>query len=206
MTEVEAKTWIREHFGASRENQLADFVALLVEEATLQNLISAATIDAIWARHIVDSAQLIGLAAQDHGLWVDIGTGAGLPGLVVALLTDRPTVLIEPRRLRAEFLLRAATKLCVADRVSVIVAKSISSTIARPASVISARAVAPLPALLAGALHLASRNTLWLLPKGRTAQSEVAAARATWQAAFHVEPSITDPSSGIIVARGVHRR
>jgi 16S rRNA (guanine527-N7)-methyltransferase len=71
------------------------------------------------------------------------------------------------------------------------------------AAIISARAVSELSALLSAALHCADSSTVWLLPKGRNAQSEVEAARATWQGVFHVEPSVTQSDSGIVVAREV---
>lgn len=206
MTEDDARDWLRQRFDVPRETTLARYVELLDAEAERQNLISSTTRETIWSRHIVDSAQLIGFAPDDGGPWADIGSGAGLPGMVVAILTERPVVLIEPRRLRVAFLEHVADTLGLADRVTVITAKSINATLPTPASVISARAVGALPGLFAGAAHLANRNTIWILPKGQAARSEVAAAKATWQGVFHVEPSITDASSGIIIARGVHRR
>ena len=71
------------------------------------------------------------------------------------------------------------------------------------AAVISARAYAPLPKLFASALHLSDKNSLWVLPKGRNAQNELEAARPAWQGMFHVEPSVTDADSAIIVAQAV---
>ena len=58
----------------------------------------------MWQRHVLDSAQLLPLAANHDGLWVDVGTGAGFPGMIIALATDRPVALVEPRRMRAQFL------------------------------------------------------------------------------------------------------
>jgi 16S rRNA (guanine527-N7)-methyltransferase len=77
---------------------------------------------------------------------------------------------------------------------------------ASPAAVVSARAVAELGQLFASAAHCSTGSTRWLLPKGRNAQSEVEAARKAWQGSFHVEPSITQPESGIVVAQEVRRR
>lgn len=203
MTEAEAREWIRERFGVSRETMLATYADLLVAEAGEQNLISGSTIDALWSRHLVDSAQLIPLAEGADGTWLDIGSGAGLPGLVVAILTDRPVVLAEPRSRRVAFLEACISTLGIADRVTIWPGKSETLRQGGPFSVISARAVAELPKLFAGALHLANADTLWVLPKGRNAQSEVAAARRVWQGSFHVEPSITQSDSGIVIARGV---
>lgn len=207
MTEQEARAWIRERFGVSRETALAHFAQLVRAESQRQNLISAATLDSIWTRHLVDSAQLVPLADKaGEGVWIDIGTGAGFPGVVVALLTDRPMALVEPRARRVEFLRVSVEALGIADRVQVIGSKVGSHRPAAPAAVISARAVAELGALFASAMHCSTGSTLWLLPKGRNAQSEVEAAGKAWQGSFHVEQSVTQPESGIVVARGVGPR
>lgn len=204
MTEDDARGWIRERFGVKGEERMAEFARLLVDESARQNLIAPSTLDSIWSRHIVDSAQLIGLAAENEGDWLDIGSGAGFPGLVVAALTERRTVLVEPRKRRVEFLQAAAEALGIANRVSVIAGKV--ESVSEPVAVISARAVAQLSALLASAIQCSRRRTLWILPKGRTAREEVAVAEQTWHGVFHVEQSITDPESLIVLAKGVSRR
>lgn len=200
MTEEEARDWLRKRFGVPRETELTRFSALLVDEATRQNLISAATIPTLWSRHLVDSAQLIEHAEGHAGTWLDIGSGAGLPGLVVAVLTDRQVTLVEPRKRRAEFLTRCAEALGVADRVR-IEARSVQQIDHEPAAVISARAVAPLAALLEMAHRHTSKTTLWILPKGRSVESEVAAARETWHGRFDLMPSVTDPDARIVLIR-----
>ncbi len=202
MTEDEARAWIRGRFGVSRETRLAAFVDLLVEEAARQNLIAPSTFDQIWARHIVDSAQLLAYVPRE-GLFLDIGSGAGLPGLVVALLRDAPVELVEPRKLRTEFLERAADSLGLTN-VTVRTAK-IERT-AGFAAVISARAVAGLDDLFRIAAHRSTSSTVWVLPKGRNAETEVEVARHAWHGSFHVEPSITAPDSLIVVAREVRPR
>lgn len=206
MTEDEARSWVRERFNVPRETQLSRFADILVAGASEQNLIAASTLPELWSRHLVDSAQLIPLAANSDGIWLDIGSGAGLPGIVVAVLTDRPVVLVEPRAKRVEFLQSAAEALGVADRVEVIGSKVESYRPAHPAAVVSARAVAELSKLFAGAQHCTDSSTVWVLPKGRNVQSEVEAARRSWQGVFHVEPSITSPDSGIVVAKRVRPR
>jgi 16S rRNA (guanine527-N7)-methyltransferase len=89
----------------SREtfDRLVAFVDLLRVAATQQNLVAPSTLETIWERHILDSAQLLRWTTPG-GSWADIGSGAGLPGLVIAILSSNPVTLIEPRRLRAEFL------------------------------------------------------------------------------------------------------
>ncbi len=204
MTEDEARDWIGAHFNVSRETQLQRFGEILRAESTRQNLISAASFDELWTRHFVDSAQLIPLAADaGEGAWVDVGTGAGMPGLVVAILIDRPVVMVEPRIRRVEFLRAAAEQLGIANRSTVVHGKIESYQPKQKAAIVSARAVAALPDLFRTTAHCTDSSTIWLLPKGRSVQSEVEAARAKWQGAFHVEPSITSPESGIVVARKV---
>jgi len=204
VTEDEARGWIREHFGVPRETLLARFVKIVAAEAPRQNLVSAATLPQIWRRHIVDSAQLLRLMPTNEGDWFDIGTGAGFPGLVVALLRDSPMVLVEPRRKRADFLGRCVAELGLESRVAVRAARA--EQVSGEATVISARAVAALPELLAATVHLSTKKTRWILPKGKSAREEVASAQATWHGVFHVEQSLTDPESLIILAEKVARR
>lgn len=205
MTEDQAREWVRTTFGASRENKLEAFADILRTASTQQNLISASTLDTMWSRHLVDSAQLIPLASDaPDGAWLDVGSGAGLPGIVVAALLDRPVVLVEPRAKRVEFLRDAAASLSLDVTVQHSKVEAYQPT--QPVAVVSARAVAELSQLLAGTHHCTSTSTVWVLPKGRNAQSEVEAARQKWQGSFHVEPSMTQPDSGIVVAKGVRPR
>lgn len=204
MTEEEAKAWLEESFSVSRETQqqLGQYVDLLLSEMDRQNLIAESTRAHVWARHIADSAQLLKLSADaSQGLWIDLGSGAGLPAIVVAILQERPVMMIETRRKRVEFLEHVIAELGL-DHASVHAGK-VEVAPAAQAAIISARAYAPLDRLLASALHLSTDKTTWLLPKGRNAQNELEAARPSWQGVFHVERSITDPDSAIIVARSV---
>ncbi len=202
MTEDEAREWIRDTQGVPRETKLARFVAMLREHAATQNLIAPSTLDHVWHRHIVDSAQLLQFAPA-QGDWLDIGSGAGLPGLVIAVAREAPVELVEPRRLRTAFLASVAADLALSN-IRIVTAK-IERT-SGIAAVISARAVASLDQLFRMAAHRADLTTIWILPKGRNARLEVEAARRTWQGSFHVEPSITAPDSLIVVARGVRPR
>lgn len=203
MTEEEARDWVSKRFGATAEAQLARFADLLVIASATQNLVAASTHATVWSRHIADSAQLVPLAAAVPGLWIDVGSGAGLPGLVAAMLSGRQTTLIEPRPRRAGFLRDAITALNLSDRVTVVVERV--ERFSAAAAVISARAVAPLDRLLTASVHCSTIDTLWLLPKGRTARNEVESLGGAWHGLFHVERSLTDPDSLIIVAKGVAR-
>jgi 16S rRNA (guanine527-N7)-methyltransferase len=204
VTEQEARAWLDQQFDVSRETweRLEAYVALLLAEMEQQNLIAESTRPHVWARHIVDSAQLIPLAAKaGEGQWIDLGSGAGLPGIVVAILTDRPVQMVESRRKRIDFLNGVIEHLGLA-RASVFGGRVETVPVAQ-AAVISARAYAPLPRLLESAVHLSTEKTVWVLPKGRNAQNELEAASRSWQGVFHVERSVTDADSAIIVAHAV---
>lgn len=208
MTEDEARQWLTSMLGVPRETMamLERYVALLLDEATRQNLIADSTRDHVWARHIVDSAQLLPLAeGAGAGPWIDLGSGPGLPGLVIAALSERPMILVESRRKRVEFLEHAAEAMGLASRVAVEGRRVEVLPDGLAAGVISARAFAPLDRLFMVAHRFSRSGTVWLLPKGRSAQSELEVVRGTWQGVFHVKQSVTDPDSAIIVARNVRR-
>ncbi len=208
MTEAEAQAWLEAHgwWTSPAGDRLRQLAALVLAEADRQNLISAASREAIWSRHIVDSAQLLPMSAPgSEGLWLDLGTGAGFPGLVIACLRDAPMKLIEVRPLRVAFLRHCAEALGL-PHVEVISGKVEQARFGEPAAVISARAYAPMDRLLASAHHLADENTIWLLPKGRKSEMELELARRDWQAVFHVEQSLTDPESRIVTIAQLSRR
>ena len=175
---------------------------MLREEAARQNLVSASTLDRLWDRHILDSAQLARFEPFGGATWVDIGSGAGLPGIVIACLVSGPVTLVEPRRLRSEFLHKVGESLQL--NVSVVLGRAERAE--GKYDVITARAVASLSQLLKISAHLSTRNTVWALPKGRSAERELAEAQEAWQGAFHVEQSVTDADSQIVVATGVRAR
>jgi 16S rRNA (guanine527-N7)-methyltransferase len=201
MNEEEAKA----ELNVSHETlaRLEAFVELLRAENERQNLVSRGSLEQVWARHILDSAQL--LRFDKGGTWIDLGTGAGFPGLIVAALRPSRTVLVEARKLRVEFLERAARVLDATERTEILCAK-VESIPVRRYDVISARAFAPLEKLLAIGERFSGDGTIWLLPKGRNAQTELEAAQASWQGEFRLEPSLTDPESWIIVAKQVRRK
>ncbi|MFL6737013.1 MAG: 16S rRNA (guanine(527)-N(7))-methyltransferase RsmG [Sphingomonas sp.] len=188
----------------SRETfeKIERYVALLREESLRQNLVSSATLERAWDRHILDSAQLVREEPRAGASWIDIGSGAGLPGIVIACLVKGPVTLVEPRRLRAEFLHKAIESLHLSARVLCCKAQRVEGSF----DVITARAVAPLTQLLKISSHLSTRKTVWALPKGRSAKRELAEARKAWQGSFRVEPSVTDAESFIVVGTEVRAR
>jgi 16S rRNA (guanine527-N7)-methyltransferase len=203
MTEDEARAWLAEQLAVPREtmDRLSRFIALLRAEADKQNLIAASTFDSIWSRHIVDSAQLLPLVGRAAGSWLDLGSGAGFPGLVVALLGRFDVTLVESRRKRTDFLTEVVRELDIAGAT---VAASRAETLPpKKFDVISARAFAPLDRLLALAHRFAPSAAAKSCPDRRSAASELEAVRGSWQGMFRIEPSVTDPEAAIIVATGV---
>lgn len=206
MTEDEAQAWLHEKLNVSREtmSELCRFIAFLKNEAQSQNLIAASTLESVWARHIVDSAQLLTLLPKADGeqkSWLDLGSGAGFPGLIVALLSDYKVCLVESRARRIDYLERAVQLLDLTDRVHVA-GCALEKLSAAQYDVISARAFAPLPRLLKNAARFSTENTLWLLPKGQNAVKELKEAQkmTEWsnRLDFAVTPSVTSGDAGIL--------
>ena len=191
--------------GLARLDRLA---AMVLEENSRQNLVSKPSEGMVWLRHLADSAQLLthvprgseALPAETSP-WLDLGTGAGFPGLVVAaLLPETKVVLVESRKKRVDWLSRAAEELGLANcRVE---GRRLEHVEGFSASVISARAFAPLGRLLALSARFSTRDTRWLLPKGRSAVQEVAALPEKCREMFHVEQSHTDAEAGLVIGTG----
>lgn len=173
-------------------DKLECYAALIREENERQNLVSRSTLESLWDRHIIDSAQLVRFGS---GSWLDIGSGAGLPGIVIACLVDGPVTLVEPRRLRAEFLQRAAAALDLDITVHLSKVEALKGRF----DSITARAVASADRILSLSQHLAHSDTKWVLPKGKSAQSELAEAQRNWHCEARVERSVTDPESAILI-------
>ena len=188
----------------SRETfeKLEAYVALLREESGRQNLIAASTLEQIWDRHIIDSVQLVRYEPHAGASWIDIGSGAGFPGIVIACIVSGPVTLVESRRLRAEFLHKVSESLALGGNVLCSKAERVEGKF----DAITARAVAPLTQLLKISAHLSTRKTVWALPKGRSAEAELVEAQRTWQGDFRVEPSATDAASFIVVGTEVRAR
>ena len=186
----------------SREtaDRLAHFRQLVTAENAVQNLVSPASFAEFDTRHIDDGVQLAALGKP--GSWCDVGSGAGLPGIVIAIVTGAPMTLIEPRKLRADFLRWAVAELGLDAQVAEMKAERVPAHFDN----ITARAVAELPRLFEITQHLAQRGTRWILPKGRNAKKELEAAQMSWQGSFTLVPSRTSDEATIIVAEGVRRR
>lgn len=202
MDEAAAKRWLAETLAVSRETfeRLDAFVRMLREENGRQNLVSSASLEHIYVRHIVDSAQLVMFAPKSEP-WLDLGSGAGFPGLIIAILRDTAITLIESRRLRSDWL-RHATETLGLDNAT-IVADRVERASLDNAAVITARAFATLPKLFALGHRFSDAKTVWLLPKGRSGVDELASSRGVWHCDASMQPSVTNPHSAIIIARNV---
>ena len=200
VSEDQARGWLSglPEWDVLAAERLERLIALLKEENDRQNLVAAATLPVVWQRHIVDSAQLLPHVPRGTDLsWLDLGTGAGFPGLVVAALRPEiEVVMVESRARRVEWLERARLTLGL-DKARVIGAR-LEQVESRAYQVISARAFAPLVRLLTLSARFSTKDTLYLLPKGRSAQQELSELQG-WNHLFHVEQSLTDPDAGVIV-------
>lgn len=195
-----ARDWLQglPECNAAAFARLEQLVLLLTAENRRQNLVSGASLAAVWQRHIADSAQLL-LHAQGKKLspWLDLGSGAGFPGLVIAALQPEwQVILVESRALRAQWLEQASVALGL-QQVRVV-ASRLEKLESTPMAAISARAFAPLGKLLDLSARFSTNETLWLLPKGRSAHQELQDLRG-WHHMFHVEQSLTDPEAGIVI-------
>ncbi|MEO0462587.1 MAG: 16S rRNA (guanine(527)-N(7))-methyltransferase RsmG [Pseudomonadota bacterium] len=204
--EKQARSFVAELCDAAAMERLERFCAILLEENARQNLISKGSVDSLWLRHIADSAQLLSHVPREtfeqqsnSDPWLDLGTGAGFPGVVIAALRPKwPVRLVESRIRRVEFLQRAIVDLellhctVLGDRLERI----------EPfcASVISARAFAPLEKLLRLSAPFSTKATRYILPKGRSAAQELSGQKKPIRTKFHVKHSLTDPEAGIIVS------
>jgi 16S rRNA (guanine527-N7)-methyltransferase len=200
--EMEARAFCAASVDDTGFSSLERLTRRLAEENGRQNLVAASSLDEVWRRHIADSLQLIDHVPRGTGTWLDLGSGAGFPGLVVAIACpQRPVVLIESRKLRVEWLRSAVEELALTN-VDVLGSR-LERAPAREAAVISARAFATLTKLLRLSARFSTPTTAWVLPKGRAAAQELQEQSPAVRRMFHVEQSLTDPYAGILIGQGV---
>ncbi len=215
----------QETFGVSREtlDRLQTYEALLRSWQKAVNLVSPATLDDIWHRHFADSAQLLalGLSAElflppgepEGGKnWLDLGSGGGFPGLVLAImLAERwpaaRMTLVESDARKAAFLGEVARKTGVAVEIRAERSeKCATQANSQIRDVITARALAPLPKLLGLALPFFSPQSVALFPKGREAEVEVREAKERFAFDSALAPSLTDAQARIVIVRNLAAR
>ncbi|WP_236037561.1 16S rRNA (guanine(527)-N(7))-methyltransferase RsmG [Belnapia arida] len=176
---------------------MQDYLALLLRWNTRINLVAKAEARTLWARHILDSAQLAPLIPETPGPLIDLGSGAGLPGLVLALLSGRETHLVESDRRKCAFLQEAA-RLLGLTKLTIHPTRIEETASLPPAAILTARALAPLPILLTHAHRILAPDGVALFPKGRTATDELTAAALHWTMRTERFQSRTDPDSTIL--------
>ena len=195
----------------SRETlaRLDRFAALLIRRQETLNLIAASTLPHIWTRHIADSLQLLPLAPNARK-WIDLGSGAGFPGLVIACaLTETSGTevhLVESKQKKAAFLRDVASALSLpvlvhARRIEDFAAENIARF-----DVVTARAVAPMEKLLGYAIPLLTTGAVGLFPKGQDVAAELTQASKSWSIEFDLIPSKTDAQARIVRVRRASRR
>lgn len=184
----------------SRETQacLDIYVSELRRWQPALNLVSAATLCDVWRRHVLDSLQLLPLGGGAKS-WLDLGSGAGLPGLIVAAGDpDARVTLIESDSRKCAFLRSTALRMNVSvDVIEERVEAALRIRDLKP-NIVTARALAPLPVLLAYAQPILLNGATGLFPKGRMFAEELTAAAESWTFEAEVIPSRTDPEGRIL--------
>jgi 16S rRNA (guanine527-N7)-methyltransferase len=203
-------------FSVSRETleRLKTYESLLQQWQKTINLVAPSTLDQIWGRHFADSAQIVSLAPPEPRTWVDLGSGGGFPGLVAAiLLAGRPdaqktkVTLVESDSRKAAFLRETARQVAVAvDILPLRIEAAATRASLRAADAVSARALAPMPRLLALAHPFYAEQTVGLFLKGRETARELQAAENEWKFDVALVPSLTDPESRVAVVRNLKPR
>jgi len=170
------------------------------------NLVAPASLAHFWFRHILDSVQLFGLAPRQAKVWLDFGSGAGFPGMVLAImLRERPggqMILVESNGKKASFLQHCVR---ITGAPATVLQQRIEDTKIKPVSVITARAVADLGQLLTWSEPISDSDTVLLFPKGKNVEQELDLARESWEIECHVLGSCTEPGAGIVKVRKFNR-
>lgn len=181
----------------SRETlcRLEAYVALLQAWSARINLVGRASLDDPWRRHVLDSAQLVALLPESAGSLIDLGSGAGLPGLVLAILGVPGVELVEADARKCAFLREAAR---VTGAAATIRRSRIENLAAHAVDVVTARALAPLDRLLDLAAPFLGPGSLCLFPKGERAAEELTLARKGWTISASLEPSRSDPRGVVL--------
>lgn len=184
------------------DQRLRRYVALLLRWNRRVNLIARSDEPEIWTRHIADSAQLARLLPLARGRLVDLGSGAGFPGLVLAVLTDWEVHLVEADQRKAAFLREAVREIGANATVHAARAETVDIP---PAQVVTARALAPLPALLRLAAPRLAADGIGLFAKGRGVETELTDAAAEWHMRVERFPSQTGSGGTVLRISEIRR-
>jgi 16S rRNA (guanine527-N7)-methyltransferase len=190
--------------GVSRETmeRLEAYAVLLIAWSARINLVGRTTLDDLWRRHFLDSAQLLPLFPSDVESLVDLGSGAGFPGLVLAILGVRGVELIEADSRKAAFL-REAARVTGADIT--IRGCRIEAVAPHEVDVLTARGCAPLDRLLVLGERFIGQRTTCLFLKGVHADEELTEAGKAWRMSVSRHPSRADPGGSVLLLQQVVR-
>jgi 16S rRNA (guanine527-N7)-methyltransferase len=209
---ISGPTDFAEAFKVPREtiHRLTRFAELLAHWQKRTNLVAPSTLPTLWSRHFADSAQLTTLAPKAR-LWLDLGTGAGFPGLVIAILKagtpDFRMHLAESNRKKCAFLAEVVRAAKAPVDIHAMRIEDLAQSANRLApDVVSARALAPLPRLFDLAAPFFAAGTRGLFLKGREAEAEVEAAKAEWDFTARLVPSLTAANSHIVEVTNLRAR
>jgi 16S rRNA (guanine527-N7)-methyltransferase len=204
MTDDRAKALALVPVSPETEARLAIYVELLGRWRKVTNLISEATFAEVWTRHIADSAQLLALAPQARR-WVDIGSGAGFPGMVVAIqLADAPGARVhclESDRRKCAFLREVARATGAPAEIHPVRIESIDPATLAPVDAVTARAFAPLPRLIEFARVWLAQGAVGVFPRGRSAEAQLDITPAASDLAIDIFASKLDPEAAILRVR-----
>ena len=196
---VSRETWAR----------LDQFVALLIRRQKTLNLVAASTLPQIWTRHVADSLQLLALAPAARK-WIDLGAGAGFPGLVIACAlaetSGAQVHLVESKQKKAAFLRDVAAALSLPAIVHMRRIEEFVADNTQSFGAVTARALAPLDKLLGYAIPLLTTGAVGLFPKGRDVEAELTRASKSWRIEFELIRSKTDPHGRIVLVRRAAKR
>ncbi|MDQ0346865.1 16S rRNA (guanine(527)-N(7))-methyltransferase RsmG [Ancylobacter vacuolatus] len=186
------------------EQRLDIIVALLEKWQRTINLVAAASLPHVWTRHVADSLQLVPLAGEARR-WVDLGSGGGFPGLVVAaVLAERPdadVTLVESDSRKAAFLREAARLAELPVTVLPARIEQVAAVLAPGVEVVSARALAPLPRLLELTAPFLAQGATGLFLKGQDVDNELTQAAKSWRIEAEIRASLTDGGGHVLIVR-----
>ncbi|MES2433204.1 MAG: 16S rRNA (guanine(527)-N(7))-methyltransferase RsmG [Pseudomonadota bacterium] len=201
--EVEIPDWLN----VSRETleRLFAYCELVEKWNPAINLISKSGIAEIWNRHLIDSAQLIRHMPAEDGLWCDLGSGGGFPGIVLGILAKvshpkTQMILVESDRRKSVFLSEASRLLDIAVNVKT---QRIEDLEPQNVDVLTARALAPLSSLCGYAYRHLKPEGVAIFPKGATAAREIEDAQNLWRFDYDAQESHTDPAALVLAVRGI---
>ncbi len=190
------------------EARLAVYVDLIGRWRKLTNLISEASFAEVWTRHIADSAQLLALAPHARR-WIDLGSGAGFPGMVIAIqladLADARVHCIESDRRKCAFLRQVARATGAPAEIHAARIESIDPEALAPVDAVTARALAPLPRLVEFAKVWLAQGAVGVLPRGRSAEAQLEALPAAPDLAIDLVASKLDPEAAIVRVRSASK-